>query len=828
MAIKDTVNNHELVQIGAALNKLAHNNKLKCIDPFDVNSRMTPKQEEVFKDVTNLHVIVKAGNQCLAENTEVITTKGIKYIQDIKVGDYVYDEKGNPIRVIDTFSNGIKEVHELTNRNMILAEATKEHVFLTKDSSKPNRPYLERNVGRFRRDIAIKRVEVNSGLGDIQEDHAYIIGAIAGDGCCRDERKDIIISSSDEAVVKYISDKLNTTYNKQKGNYSWNIKATTFNYYEEWLKGKYAHEKIIDLDIIKTWNRESLLNLVAGIIDTDGSIYVDKWNTICIRCEMQAINYIEVLQYAFIALWQAPSNIQICDRDKYVNGATHTIKLSNNIYTKRALKELTKYLKVERKQWKTEYNKLESKKSNKEWIGIKVKGSRRVNTYDIYVNSDTNLYLLANGLVTHNSGKSQLCGKIMAHKFDETHPYWRRKPDWKNEPLLFLVVLQESRHIEEIFRKKIEPFLTPGSYKITRAGYVISSVIHNTTGNKILFFTHFNPTECRRAVQGYVAHGVWLDEMPSSFKLIEELHRRINRNNGQFHFSFTPKIVDVETREYVDTPTSIKKVYSFNMLDNPAYKGREHEILESIGTNLAPSLRKAILEGDWYIGDGLSVFNFEENHTQPLPMSYSRVWRHVAAIDPATSGKSGFLLVAENPDNGVWFVIKEKYIQYPSLAPSDLVNEFKKEIHNYNVVRCVSDNEPWFIQAAYKQGLMIQQVPKKTTRKKELIKQVQEKLNNGTLKICPECKLIQNEFATCQWSESIIDRIVGSTRFHLLDSLRYAVDVLPKYEPTIVTTGSVLERFQKEIVIQDKERRVKEKKKKQNLRFKNKRRIIRR
>lgn len=50
-----------------------------------------------------------------------------------------------------------------------------------------------------------------------------------------------------------------------------------------------------------------------------------------------------------------------------------------------------------------------------------IKNTRQMNTYDIHVGNSTNLYLTANGLVTHNSGKSySLC--ILAIEYCIRHP----------------------------------------------------------------------------------------------------------------------------------------------------------------------------------------------------------------------------------------------------------------------------------------------------------------------------------------------------------------------------------------------------------------------
>ena len=146
---------------------------------------------------------------------------------------------------------------------------------------------------------------------------------------------------------------------------------------------------------------------------------------------MQAKSVIESIQYAFLALWQTSVNIGINDREKYVNGPTYSVKCANNAYTKRIIKELDEHLMIPRKKWKVEYSDLISKRSSPDWVGIKVsKETSIAETYDIHVDSKTNLYCLANGLVTHNSGKSSLAAREIAWILTDTHPFWERPDRW--------------------------------------------------------------------------------------------------------------------------------------------------------------------------------------------------------------------------------------------------------------------------------------------------------------------------------------------------------------------------------------------------------------
>jgi len=218
---------------------------------------------------------------------------------------------------------------------------------------------------------------------------------------------------------------------KQTGvNYSWNIKNVQSNMrerYDEWRHGRCAHEKIADLDLIKAWDRNTLLEFVAGIIDTDGSVFVDSWSNLTISVSMQTKPVIAAQEYAFMALWQTPTTRTLDNGDKYKNEPCYGIKVASNDYSKRIIKELDNHTVCPSKKWKESYSDLVSKRSSPFWIGTKLGKSREVETYDIHVDSETNLYLLANGLVTHNSGKSQTMVRDYTWKLGDNHPYWKRR-----------------------------------------------------------------------------------------------------------------------------------------------------------------------------------------------------------------------------------------------------------------------------------------------------------------------------------------------------------------------------------------------------------------
>ena len=374
----------------------------------------------------------------------------------------------------------------------------------------------------------------------------------------------------------------------------------------------------------------------------------------------------------------------------------------------------------------------------------------------------------------NQSGKSNLGARECSWIFSNTHPFWK-KPD---RPLTLIVIGQIHKNIrQELWENKLVKFLGPTGYRVYSDGNSLDRVVHDN-GNTILFFSHDAADVCRKRVQGFVADYVWLDEMPGSFPLLQELFARCQANLAPLLCTFTPLLRSPEIRKHVDegNPKFIKK-YVLKTLDNPIYADEEkRENLLSNWSVLSESARATRAEGAWSTGEN-SVYDFVEERHVEQPYGYHESWRHMEAIDPASAGKAGFLLLAEDPDTYKWYVVKEEYIE--GKAPTELLARALELTKNVNLIKRVCDShEAGYIKEAQLKRVWYEIPHKKTQRKKELITGLQGALVKETLKVAPWCQLMKDEFMTCQWADSG-DRIINARSYHLLDCLQYAVDCLP-------------------------------------------------
>jgi phage terminase large subunit-like protein len=380
----------------------------------------------------------------------------------------------------------------------------------------------------------------------------------------------------------------------------------------------------------------------------------------------------------------------------------------------------------------------------------------------------------------NQTGKSSVGGREVSWILEDKHPFFKREELWGICPITILVLGQVGEQIESnLWAVKIKPFLMPGTFKEVRIGNALQRVEFKN-GDRLIFISHHNCNEARKTVQGYTAHYVWIDEMPTALSLVAELVTRIISKNGRLLITFTPLLRSMEIKQYIEgLKLPIGQVFNVNMLDNPIFAGRETEILAQY-SNYPTAEREARLYGRWFTGsNAVYSYNPEAQKVQ-VPFSYSPLWPHIEAVDPAAASKLGYVLYARDPIRGQWYMVKAKYIN--GAAPSDLVNLVAIESAGYNVVRRISDpHETWFIKEAWKAHVLYEGVFKKSERKLELIKNLQQALTSGTMLVSESCYEFFEEVIACQWAENE-DHIVNGSKYHILDAAQYGLDVLDLFK----------------------------------------------
>lgn len=407
----------------------------------------------------------------------------------------------------------------------------------------------------------------------------------------------------------------------------------------------------------------------------------------------------------------------------------------------------------------------------------------------------------------NQSGKSQLAARDLSWVLNNDHPYFKRPDDWGTSPMTILIAVQDLTLGYELWNTKVKPFLKD-EWQEVRQGNTLKRAINRRTQDTIYFLSHSDGSEKnRKHMQGYVAHYLWLDEMPSSHKILEELQRRVDSRRGRFLATFTPKAKNDTIRRVVDASSPpLSKKYSMSKLDNPVYAERvSEEIQKLIGYSEAE--RNTILFGAWSTGeDAVYTFDYDFMTVEALPEHYSHGWRHVESVDPALRSKCGYTLWAEDPQTGIWYLIHDEYILgTETLDPEQLYQKIMERSKGYNVVRRISDTMAWFTSVASRHGTSYMTPYDKNSRKEDLIKGLQIQLSLGKIKIGRWCTAFVDEIQGCQWSENT-DRIINASSYHTLDCSQYFCDNIPKFEP-----GTRTQEWQVELRQANHQRKLQEK-----------------
>jgi hypothetical protein len=399
--------------------------------------------------------------------------------------------------------------------------------------------------------------------------------------------------------------------------------------------------------------------------------------------------------------------------------------------------------------------------------------------------------ILTQWIVSANrSGKSQTCAKLLGHAINDDHPKWKCPAAWRSEGLLILICGRSGKIMEESLWPKIRSYLAPGSYKEVRVGNILQKVeIDNPDGEKhrIIFQSMENPKQARERIQSYDAHIAWADEMIEFATVLNEIRLRVTTKHGMFLSSFTPLNPSPEVRKLVDgARMPHAKKYQLFTLDNPVFHTDEaKEQLLSTFVGMSSQEIATRLRGEWAVAEG-RVYKLDPEEHIEVPTGYSPLWRHVLAVDPAVSSKLGLTLWAEHPESHMWYCVRAKYISgIPD--PVEIYEAVEQEVSGVNVVLRVSDVAPWFIGIAKRgtekyPGQYYKQVRRKAERKDELIKQFQQSFGRR-IKFTPEVSdSLLDEIYSCRWSDRVEGKIASKSRFHLIDSGHYFVDMIPKPE----------------------------------------------
>lgn len=367
-------------------------------------------QETMLRCTSKLRVsrTGRRTGKCLAEGTLVMTPRGSIAIEQLSPGDDVYgynsDGSVSITQVVALWDQGTKDVVDLINHGKVIATSTMDHRWLFDSENWSPRRREVKSLKDVGHGYYVAREFCNTPGGKIDFPYAYTYGVLLGDGCSRDHG--VAISTSDKVVLDIMHREIGGFIKSPVAkNFTWHFNGVNkkkLPYYLDWIDGKYAHQKYFDLDIVRTWNRSSQLRFISGLLDSDGSLDTSD-GCLHIRWTFQSRKLIENLRKLILDLWQYDAVLYKDKREKYKNGPVYTLAIKNNLFVKRILKDLSLFTQCDRKKWRPEHEGFVENNTNPKYVGFTLGKPYKKQCWDITVTNDTNLYLLANGLITHNT-----------------------------------------------------------------------------------------------------------------------------------------------------------------------------------------------------------------------------------------------------------------------------------------------------------------------------------------------------------------------------------------------------------------------------------------
>lgn len=368
-------------------------------------------------------------------SSKILTQRGFILMKDLKLTDLVYGNDGKLHNLLGIFPQGIKPIYKVTFSDGTYTECSDQHLwtvynikhkkwdtFELKEFISGKRK-LRLNNKQYRYKIPITApIDFKKQQYFI---HPYILGALLGDGCLT--YNNTVFASIDEEIINNIEQKLQPGYflaNHTK-NITYSIcTQTTQNQYTKELNNlglkTTAEHKFIP-DIYKYGSIEDRIELLQGLMDTDGSISKNGAAISYCTCSEQLKNdFIFLIQSLGGVCKVSIKPTYYKNKDKVkINGKQSyfiRIKLPKNICP----------FKLQRKKNRINENALEPSRyiTNIEYL-------KDDECQCIYIDSKEHLYLTDSFIVTHNTLMAVICQLYLLYRMlclKDPYAYYKLMP----------------------------------------------------------------------------------------------------------------------------------------------------------------------------------------------------------------------------------------------------------------------------------------------------------------------------------------------------------------------------------------------------------------
>ena len=299
--------------------------------------------------------------KCLRDDTLIPTSHGKVRLDEIKVGDQVYNRAGKPITVIGVYPNIVeRDSYQVTFADGRYVNCTNDHMWTvysrkTKDHNK----LINVTLSDMMNDYSDIRIDSDGGrhaqykysvpVADAVEYDSrpvpvdpYVLGVFIGNGCLTN--KPLTLSSDNMYITAEVARRLHAPTNTRRyGNYNHtfckkefyvdSLDKTKRHHNYQWIQtkdflkdipeliGSTSKDKFIPQDYL--YNSEEVRwEVLRGLMDTDGHIskkkYQLRYSTISTKLKDNLVELVRSLGYA--------PRVRIDSRkEKYSTGVCYTI-----------------------------------------------------------------------------------------------------------------------------------------------------------------------------------------------------------------------------------------------------------------------------------------------------------------------------------------------------------------------------------------------------------------------------------------------------------------------------------------------------------------------
>lgn len=361
-----------------------------------------------------------SGKSC-PDSTPLPTPNGWTTVGEVKVGDYLFDRRGNPTKVLGVYPQGEREVYEITFRDKRKARCSIDHIWsVHKSTWKDKNDFRDYTLKQILEDEWVIEDErgYKSYLFSIPCSKAvkyennkklkvnpYLFGVFLGEGCCQEQ--DLTLFSSKEELIIRVQKILNSPQlYKEQLSCEWTFYKDLNNnrFKTQEILGEYkesiccrSYEKSIP-DDFKYSSIEDRYELIRGLMDTKGIItrargeYHVRFSTMSPKLRDDFIEVMGSLGYVCSYKTNKRS-------DKYTLGEAYEIIINIPNAEKHKLFSLS-----EKKEIALE---CKDRKQNQNFDRTTIINIKKLDYKEemtcFYVDNDEHLFLINNFLCTHNT-----------------------------------------------------------------------------------------------------------------------------------------------------------------------------------------------------------------------------------------------------------------------------------------------------------------------------------------------------------------------------------------------------------------------------------------